>query len=102
MPIFTVRADSGRYTDAFQRGGYAGIGWFDTLLDDTSTREAIGAHYRGNFLGQSVGTAGWGTSTKPFVPAGARTTSTRRPIRALVAGISPEHLQLRYPRFGLG
>jgi predicted Mrr-cat superfamily restriction endonuclease len=58
MPIFTVRADSGQYTDAFRRGGYAGIGWFDTLLDDTSTREAIGAHYRDNFLGQSVGTAG--------------------------------------------
>jgi restriction system protein len=58
MPIFTVRADSGQYTEAFRRGGYAGIGWFDTPLADTSTREAIGAHYHDNFSGQSVSTAG--------------------------------------------
>lgn len=58
MPVFTVRADSGQYTDAFRRGGYVGIGWFDAPLPDTSTREAIAARYRDDFLSQSVGTSG--------------------------------------------
>jgi len=57
MSVFTVRADSGQYTESFRHGGYAGIGWFDAPLTDTSTREAIGARYRDDFFSQSVGTA---------------------------------------------
>ena len=58
MSVFTVRADYGRYTEAFRRGGYVAIGWFDAPLDDFSNREAIRTRYRGDFAGHSVYTAG--------------------------------------------
>ena len=30
--IYVVRADFGRYTEAFKENGYVGIGWFDFLM----------------------------------------------------------------------
>jgi len=65
MPeIWCVRADYGKYTDAFVEGGYAAIGWLpDTNLADIETREELYPLYKEAYpkdtsnivIGQQVG-----------------------------------------------
>lgn len=43
--IYVVRADFGRYTQAFKDNGYVGIGWFDFLMEKGITRDKIKEHY---------------------------------------------------------
>ena len=43
--IYVVRADFGRYTEAFKENGYVGIGWFDFLMKKGITRDVIKEHY---------------------------------------------------------
>jgi len=47
--IYVVRADFGRYTQAFKENGYVGIGWFDFLMEKGITRDEIKAHYNNKF-----------------------------------------------------
>ena len=47
--IYVVRADFGRYTQAFKENGYVGIGWFDFLMKKGITRDEIKAHYSKKF-----------------------------------------------------
>lgn len=43
--IYVVRADFGRYTQAFKDNGYVGIGWFDFLMEKGITRDEIKEYY---------------------------------------------------------
>lgn len=44
--IYVVRADFGRYTQAFRENNYVGLGWFNKSIDKTYTREDIKKLYR--------------------------------------------------------
>lgn len=47
--VFVVRADYGKYTEAFQQNGYVGIGWFfddPEGMVDLSDKEALKDYYR--------------------------------------------------------
>jgi len=49
--VFVVRAEYGKYTDAFRKGAYAGIGWFEDnpASVNLSDREHIKKHYKNVF-----------------------------------------------------
>ncbi len=47
--IYVIRADFGRYTQAFKDNGYVGIGWFDFLMKRGITRDEIKEYYSKKF-----------------------------------------------------
>lgn len=44
--IYVVRADFGRYTEAFKQNSYVGLGWFNQLIDKSFSRENVKELYR--------------------------------------------------------
>lgn len=56
MKVTVVRADFGTYTQAFKENEYAGIGWFDTDLNDYSNKNEVIEKYKEVYPEHSKGT----------------------------------------------
>ena len=61
MNVTVVRAHYGQYTDAFQKNGYVGIGWFDGPLPEGRDRASIRAKYERQFTDQTKNQVDQGT-----------------------------------------
>ncbi len=56
MKAYFVRADFGKYTDAFLKNGYAAIGWFNYPAYDYTQKDLITENYKKHFPSSAAGT----------------------------------------------